>query len=61
MLVFGFCNYNNTLVDNMGNMCMPGGTKTVDRTVYNALLQINTDKNMFMHVNSSRSLPVHET
>ena len=26
------------------NMCMPWGTKTVDKTVYKARLQINTDK-----------------
>ncbi len=38
-------NNNNTLlIDNMRNVCMPEGTKRVDKTVYNALLQINTDK-----------------
>ena len=34
-------------------MCMPGGTKkkkTVDKTVYSVLLQINTDKKKKTHV-----------
>ncbi len=52
---------NTLLVDNIRNMCIPGGRKTVDKTVYNARLQINTDKNMFIQVDSSRSVPVHET